>query len=452
MNKVLVANRGEIALRVIRACKELGVKTVAIHSTADNHSLHVKFADEDVCIGGPLPKDSYLNIREILAAAEITNADGIHPGYGFLAENDHFAEVCAENGVEFIGPDAKSIKQLGDKAFAKAAMKEAKVPCIPDSEGVVNTLNEAKKAVETIGYPCILKAVAGGGGRGMRIVLKPEELEKQFNVAKGEAEVCFGNGALYMERFFTDPRHVEIQLLGDKHGNMLYLGERDCSVQRRHQKLIEEAPSPAMNAEMRKALGEAAANGAKAVGYHSAGTMEFLHDRDGKSYFMEMNTRIQVEHCVTEMVTGVDLIQEMIRVARGEELKIKQEDIKINGHSIECRINAEDPSRDFAPSPGKIVSFNVPGGPGVRVDTHCYSGYVIPPYYDSMIAKLIVHAPTRKEAIDRMLRALDEFIIEGIKTTIPLHQKVLTHPKFVEGDFTTKFLEEYPEILEELKH
>tara|TARA_B110000483_G_scaffold237502_1_gene312385 strand:+ start:2675 stop:4024 length:1350 start_codon:yes stop_codon:yes gene_type:complete len=449
MKKVLIANRGEIALRIIRACKELGIKTVAVHSTADDNSLHVKFADEDVCIGPPQPAQSYLNIKQILAAAEITNADGIHPGYGFLAENAHFAEVCAENDIEFIGPAPSAIQNLGDKAFAKNAMNKAGVPCIPDSEGVLTDLEHAIIKGAEIGYPVIVKAVAGGGGRGMRICTDLEDLKKQFPIASTEAEVCFGNSKLYMEKYFTNPRHIEIQLMADKHGNCIYLGERDCSVQRRHQKLIEESPSPAMTDAIRLQLGQDAVKGALAVNYHSAGTMEFLYE-DDKCYFMEMNTRIQVEHPVTEMVTGVDLIQEMLKVANGEVLSIKQEDVVINGHSIECRINAEDPARDFAPSPGIITAFNVPGGPGVRIDTHCYNGYMIPPYYDSMIAKIIVHAPTRKKALARMLRALDEFIIEGVKTTIPLHKRVLNHPKFVEGDFTTKFLEEYPEILEDL--
>jgi acetyl-CoA carboxylase biotin carboxylase subunit len=449
MKKVLIANRGEIALRVIRACKELGIKTVAIHSTADNNSLHVHYADEDVCVGPPLAKDSYLNIKEILAAAEITNADGIHPGYGFMAENAHFAEVCKENGIEFIGPTPKAIQELGEKTFAKAAMKKAGVPCIPDSEGILPTVEAARNKADEIGFPVILKAVAGGGGRGMRVVHSMDDLESQYNLARAESEACFSNGDLYMEKFFTEPRHVEIQLLGDKHGNMVHLGERDCSVQRRHQKLIEESPSPAFSDEMRKELGESAVRGALEVGYHSAGTMEFLHE-DGKNYFMEVNTRIQVEHCVTEEVTGVDLIQEMLRVAQGEKLQFTQEDISLKGHAIECRINAEDPAHDFQPSPGKIEHFSIPGGPGVRVDTHCYPGYVIPPYYDSMIAKVIVHAPTRMQAIARMLRALDEFVVEGIKTTIPLHKKVLEHPVFQSGNFNTKFLEYYPEIIESL--
>jgi acetyl-CoA carboxylase, biotin carboxylase subunit len=449
MKKVLIANRGEIALRVIRACKELGIKTVAVHSMADVNSLHVKYADEDVCIGPPPAKDSYLNIRQLLSAAEITNSDGVHPGYGFLSENSHFAEICKDNAIEFIGPPAECIRNMGDKAMAKAAMKRANVPCIPDSNGILATEADALKMAQTIGYPVILKAVAGGGGRGMRVALNPEDLKKQFVVAATEAKACFSNGALYMEKYFTKPRHIEIQLMGDKHGNVVHLFERDCSVQRRHQKLIEESPSPAFTPEMRAELGKAAADGARALGYYSAGTMEFLHE-DGKSYFMEMNTRIQVEHPVTEMVTGVDLIQEMLRVANGEKLTFCQEELTVNGHSIECRINAEDPARNFTPSPGTITYFHVPGGPGVRVDTHCYQGYQIPPNYDSMIAKLIVHAKDRKQAIQRMLRALDEFVIEGIKTTIPVHKRILKHPVFQSGDFNTKFLEEYPEIFEGL--
>jgi acetyl-CoA carboxylase biotin carboxylase subunit len=451
MKKVLIANRGEIALRIIRACKELGIQTVAVHSTADDNSLHVKYADEDVCIGPPAAKDSYLNINQLMAAAEVTNADGVHPGYGFLAENAHFAEVSAENGLEFIGPAAEAIQNLGDKAFAKEAMDKAGVPCIPDSKGVLPNVEESLKMAESIGYPVIIKAVAGGGGRGMRVCKDSQELTKQFPIASAEALACFSNGGMYMEKFFTNPRHIEIQLLGDKQGNVLYLGERDCSIQRRHQKLIEESPSPVFTPDMRRKLGEEAVRGAKAVGYYSAGTMEFLYEND-QCYFMEMNTRIQVEHCVTEEVTGKDLIQGMLKVAQGETLEYTQDDISINGHSIECRINAEDPAKDFAPSPGEIQHFNVPGGPGVRVDTHCYSGYKIPPFYDSMIAKLIVHAETRAKAIDKMLLALDEFVIVGVKTTIPLHKKVLSHPDFRSGNFTTKFLEDHAYILEDLKN
>ncbi len=447
MKKVLIANRGEIALRIIRACKEKGIKTVAVHSTADNNSLHVKYADEDVCIGPPNSTNSYLNIRQILSAAEITNADAIHPGYGFLAENAHFAEVCEENELEFIGPAPSAISSLGDKAFAKDAMNKAGVPCIPDSGGVLKDLEDALTNADEIGYPVIVKAVAGGGGRGMRVCLNESELRKNFSIASTEALTCFANGSLYMEKFFTQPRHIEIQLLADKHGNVVHLGERDCSIQRRHQKLIEESPSPALTNEIRAQFGRDAVLGAKSVNYHSAGTMEFLYE-DDKYYFMEMNTRIQVEHPVSEEVTGIDLIAGMLDVAAGKKLEFTQEDISVKGHSIECRVNAEDPARDFAPSPGKIEHFNVPGGKGVRVDTHCYNGYSIPPYYDSMIAKVIVHAETRELAIKRMLRALDEFVIVGIKTTIPLLTRVLNHPKFVEGDFNTKFLEIYPELLE----
>ena len=447
MKKVLIANRGEIALRIIRACKERGISTVAVHSTADDNSLHVKYADEDVCIGPPNSTNSYLNVRQILAAAEITNADAIHPGYGFLAENADFADICAENGIEFIGPAGDAIRNLGDKAFAKAAMKKAGVPCIPDSEGVLTDLEHAIEKGREIGYPVIVKAVAGGGGRGMRVATDEEDLKVQFPIASGEAVSCFGNGNLYMEKFFTAPRHIEIQLIADKSGNVVHLGERDCSIQRRHQKLIEESPSPAITPEVRAQFGRDAVLGAKSVNYHSAGTMEFLYEND-KYYFMEMNTRIQVEHPVSEMVTGKDLIAQMLDVAAGEDLPYAQEDIEVKGHSIECRINAEDPARNFAPCPGKIEQFNVPGGLGVRVETHCYTGYSIPPFYDSMIAKVIVHADTREEAIIRMLRCLEEFVIVGIKTTIPLLMRVLKHPKFKEGDFNTKFLEVYPELLE----
>ncbi len=447
--KILIANRGEIALRVIRSCKELGIKTVAVHSTADNHSLHVHFADEDICIGPPNSKLSYLNMKQILAAAELTNADAIHPGYGFLSENAKFAEMCEENRMTFIGPSPASIRSMGDKASAKATMKAAGVPCIPGSEGLVANLNEAMRAAKVVGYPVIVKATAGGGGRGMRVALNEEELNKLYPVAQAEALACFGNGSLYLERYFTEPRHVEIQLMGDKHGNMVYLGERDCSIQRRHQKLIEESPSPAVTPEVREKMGKVAVAGAKGAGYHNAGTIEFLFDKDSSFYFMEMNTRIQVEHPVTEMVTGVDLVRAQILVAAGEKLEFSQKSIMMAGHSIECRINAEDPWNDFRPSPGTISDFHLPGGMGVRVDTHCYSGYDVPPNYDSMIAKLIVHAPTREGAIARMLRALDEFVIVGIKTTIPLHKRILQHPLFVKGQYTTKFLEQHPELLVE---
>lgn len=446
--KILIANRGEIALRIIRTCKEMGVKTVAVHSTADAESLHVHFADEDICIGPPSSKQSYLNMRQIIAAAELSNADAIHPGYGFLSENAKFAEMVDDNKIVFIGPTPNAIRSMGDKAEAKATMKKAQVPTIPGSDGIIHTLEEALSNAEKIGYPVIVKATAGGGGRGMRVCLNKAELERNFPVATSEALSCFGNGAVYMERYFTEPRHVEIQLIGDKHGNMVYLGERDCSVQRRHQKLIEESPSPAVTPEIRAKMGEAAVKGASSCGYYNAGTIEFLFDaKDSSFYFMEMNTRIQVEHPVTEMVTGVDLIRSQVQVAAGEKLPYTQKDIQFRGHSIECRINAEDPFNDFKPSPGKITDFHLPGGLGVRVDTHCYSGYQVPPNYDSMIAKLIVHAPTRNEAIARMLRALDEFVILGVKTTIPLHKRVLQHPRFIKGDYSTKFLEQHPELM-----
>jgi len=445
--KILIANRGEIALRVIRTCKEMGIATVAVHSTADAHSMHVYQAEEDICIGPPSSKQSYLNMRQILSAAELTNADAIHPGYGFLSENARFAEVCRDNKIVFIGPDPDVISKLGDKAEAKATMRAAKVPTIPGSLGVVATLEDALREAKAVGYPVIVKASAGGGGRGMRMARNEDELKQLYPVAASEALSVFGNGDLYLERFFTEPRHVEIQLIGDMHGNMVHLGERDCSVQRRHQKLIEESPSPAVTPEIREKMGQIAVKGAKEAGYYNAGTIEFLYDKDNSFYFMEMNTRIQVEHPVTEAVTGIDLIRAQIMVAAGEKLPFTQKDVKFEGHSIECRINAEDPWNDFRPSPGTLQTFHLPGGPGVRVDTHCYSGYSVPPHYDSMIAKLIVHAPTRKEAIARMLRALDEFVIEGVKTTIPLHKRILQHPKFVKGDFTTKFLEENPELL-----
>ncbi len=447
--KILIANRGEIALRVIRTCKELGIKTVAVHSTADNHSLHVHFADEDICIGPPNSKLSYLNMKQILAAAELTNADAIHPGYGFLSENAKFAEMCGENRMTFIGPSPDSIRSMGDKSSAKAAMKAAGVPCIPGSEGLVATLKDAVAAANVVGYPVIVKATAGGGGRGMRVALNEEELKKLYPVAASEALANFGNGSLYLERYFTEPRHVEIQLMGDKHGNMVYLGERDCSIQRRHQKLIEESPSPAVSPEVREKMGKVAVAGAKGAGYYNAGTIEFLFDKDSSFYFMEMNTRIQVEHPVTEAVTGIDLVRAQILVAAGEKLEFSQKSITMAGHSIECRINAEDPWNDFRPCPGTITDFHLPGGMGVRVDTHCYSGYEVPPNYDSMIAKLIVHAPTREMAIARMLRALDEFVIMGIKTTIPLHKRILQHALFVKGQYTTKFLEQHPELLVE---
>ena len=445
--KILIANRGEIALRVIRSCKELGIKTVAVHSTADNHSLHVHFADEDICIGPPNSKQSYLNMKQILAAAELTNADAIHPGYGFLSENAKFAEMCEENRMTFIGPSPAAIRAMGDKSQAKATMKAAGVPTIPGSDGLVHNLKEAISAAKAVGYPVIVKATAGGGGRGMRVALNEEELTKLYPVASAEALACFGNGSVYLERYFTEPRHIEIQLMGDRHGNMTYLGERDCSIQRRHQKLIEESPSPAVSPEVREKMGKVAVAGAKGAGYYNAGTIEFLFDKDQSFYFMEMNTRIQVEHPVTEAVTGIDLVRAQILIAAGEKLEFSQKSIMMAGHSIECRINAEDPYNDFRPCPGTITDFHLPGGMGVRVDTHCYSGYEVPPNYDSMIAKLIVHAPTREGAIARMLRALDEFVIVGIKTTIPLHKRILQHPLFVKGQYSTKFLEQHPELL-----
>jgi acetyl-CoA carboxylase biotin carboxylase subunit len=447
-NKILIANRGEIALRVIRTCKEMGISTVAVHSSADTHSLHVHQADEDICIGPPNSKQSYLNMKQILAAAELTNADAVHPGYGFLSENSKFAEMCRENRLVFIGPPPEVIRSMGDKIEAKSTMRKSGVPTIPGSEGLVATLEDAEAAAKQVGFPVIVKAAAGGGGRGMRVARDLQELRKIYPVATSEAQACFGRGDLYLERFFTEPRHVEIQLLGDMHGNMVHLGERDCSVQRRHQKLIEESPSPAVTPEIRKRMGEVAARGALEAGYFNAGTIEFLYDK-GEFFFMEMNTRIQVEHPVTECVTGVDLVRAQIRVAAGEKLPFVQKDVRFEGHAIECRINAEDPFDDFKPSPGTLISFHLPGGLGVRIDTHCYAGYTVPPNYDSMIAKLIVHAPTRAEAIARMLRALNEFVIEGVKTTIPLHRRILAHPRFAKGDYSTKFLEQHPELLRE---
>ena len=447
--KILIANRGEIALRIIRSCKELGIRTVAVHSSADTHSLHVHFADEDICIGPPSSKASYLNMKQILSAAELTNADAIHPGYGFLSENAKFAEMCQENRMVFIGPSPESISGMGDKAQAKATMKKAGVPTIPGSDGLVASLKDALVAAQAVGYPVIIKATAGGGGRGMRVATSEEELKKVFPVASSEAQSVFGNGAMYLERYFTEPRHVEIQLMGDRHGNMVYLGERDCSIQRRHQKLIEESPSPAVTPEVRQKMGKTAVAGALQGGYYNAGTIEFLFDKDESFYFMEMNTRIQVEHPVTEAITGIDLVRAQIKVAAGEKLEFSQKSILLAGHAIECRINAEDPFNDFRPSPGTITDFHLPGGMGVRVDTHCYSGYDVPPNYDSMIAKLIVHAPTREYAIARMLRALDEFVIVGVKTTIPLHKRILQHPLFAKGQYTTKFLEQHPELLVE---
>ena len=442
--KVLIANRGEIALRVIRACKELGLKTVAVCSTADRDSLHVKFADESVCIGPPPSAESYLVPKSLIAAAEITDADAIHPGYGFLAENADFAQICIDHNIVWLGPAPSVIERMGNKSEAKRTMQAAGCPVIPGSDGPVASAADARSLAEEIRLPVMIKAVAGGGGRGMRLVQRMENLESAFEMARAEAEASFNNGDLYIEKAIIEPRHIEIQILGDGQGNCIHLGERDCSTQRRHQKLIEESPSPAVNADLRRKMGSVAANAAAAVGYASAGTMEFLVDRESNFYFMEMNTRIQVEHPVTEMVTGVDLVKEQLRVALGETL-MKQSDITFSGHAIECRINAEDSTRSFMPSPGRITALNIPGGPGVRVDTHVYQGYSIPPYYDSLIAKLIAHGRNREEAIARMRRALDEFIVEGVKTTIPFHKTVLETEAFVTGNVHTKWIEDLME-------
>ena len=441
--KILIANRGEIALRIIRACKELDIETVAVYSEADVDSLHVHFADEAVCIGPAPGHLSYLNIPHLISAAEITNSEAIHPGYGFLAESAHFAEICESCDIKFIGPDPHVITKMGDKAFAKDSMKKAGVPVIPGSNGVVKDVDSALNIVKEIGFPVIIKASAGGGGRGMRVVRSENELGNAFNAAGSEAESAFKNPSLYIEKFFENPRHIEIQLLGDNFGNVISLGERECSIQRKHQKLIEESPSPAVTQAIRNKMNAAAINGAEGVGYNSAGTIEFLMDETGHFYFMEMNTRIQVEHPVSEFVFGIDLIKEQIRVASNEKLDVKMKDYKLRGHAIECRINAEDPRKDFRPSPGKITSFHVPGGLGVRVDTHAYDQYVIPSHYDSLVAKLITHGKDREEAIVRMLRALDEFIIEGVSTTIPLHKKILNDEAFRKADFNTKFLETF---------
>lgn len=437
--KILIANRGEIALRVIRTCKEMGIKTVAVYSTADENSLHVKFADEAVCIGPPASKDSYLKIPAILSAAEITNAEAIHPGYGFLAENAEFSRICSEHALKFIGPSPEMISTMGDKATAKATMIKNSVPVVPGSDGVVDNLQDAQKIAGEIGYPVIIKATAGGGGRGMRVVHKPEDFKNSYSTCKNEAEAAFGNPGVYIEKFIVNPRHIEIQILGDQHGNVVHLGERECSLQRRHQKILEEAPSPVMTPEVREKMGNAAVNAGKAINYEGAGTVEFIVDKDLNFYFMEMNTRIQVEHPVTEEITFTDLVKEQIIAASGGKITTKP--YKMRGHAIECRINAEDPGKNFRPSAGTITTFNIPGGRSVRVDTHAYSGYTIPPYYDSMIAKLIVSAPTREEAIQRMKRALEEFVIEGVKTTIPYHLQLMNDPGFMKGEFNTQYLE-----------
>ena len=440
-SKILIANRGEIALRIIRACRELGISTVAVFSEADRYSLHVRFADEAICIGPPSSKESYLNIPRILAAAEVTSADAIHPGYGFLAENAQFAEICLTSGLQFIGPRPEMITAMGDKSLAKETMRKAGVPVVPGSDGVLKSVDDAKRLAHEIGMPVIIKASAGGGGRGMRIVRNESEVENSYQTARNEAEAAFGNPDVYMEKYLEEPRHVEIQVLGDTYGNVIHLGERDCSVQRRHQKLIEESPSPAVNAELREKMGAAAVKGAKSVKYLGAGTIEFLLDKAGNFYFMEMNTRIQVEHPVTEFVTGYDLIKAQIEVAAGKRLSKKK--VKFQGHAIECRINAEDPDHDFRPSPGKITSLHFGGGPGIRIDSHIYSGYQIPPYYDSLVAKIIVHANTRVEAITKMQHALEECIIEGIHTTIPFQRRVMQSEKFRSGVFDTKFIDTF---------
>ncbi|WP_439506997.1 acetyl-CoA carboxylase biotin carboxylase subunit [Sediminibacterium sp.] len=439
--KILIANRGEIALRVIRTCREMGIKTVAVYSTADRESLHVKFADEAVCIGKPQSSDSYLNIAHIMAAAEITNADAIHPGYGFLAENARFSQICADHGIKFIGPTPDMINKMGDKITAKETMIRAGVPVVPGGEGLLESIEQTKSLAKEVGYPVILKATAGGGGKGMRVVWSEEEIEKAYTTAKMEAAASFKNDGIYMEKFVEEPRHIEIQVAGDQYGNVCHLSERDCSIQRRHQKLVEESPSPFMTADLRAKMGEAAIKAASAINYESVGTIEFLVDKHRNFYFMEMNTRIQVEHCVTEEVVSFDLIKEQIKIAMGE--KISGRNYEPTMHAIECRINAEDPYNDFRPSPGKITNLFTPGGHGVRVDSHVYAGYVIPPYYDSMIGKLITVAQTREEAIDTMYRALSEYVIEGVKTTIPFHLQLMQNEDFRKGNFTTKFLESF---------
>ncbi|MEI6703202.1 MAG: acetyl-CoA carboxylase biotin carboxylase subunit [Deltaproteobacteria bacterium] len=439
-HKVLIANRGEIAVRVIRACKELGIKTVAVYSQADSHSLHVKLADESVCIGPPPSIKSYLNINAIISAAELTDAEAIHPGYGFLSENANFAEVCEKCGITFIGPTAESMRIMGDKISARQAVIKQGVPILPGTKEGVHSVEDAVKVAKEIGFPVIIKATAGGGGRGMKIVHSQAALPNAFATARAEAQSGFGNPEVYIEKYCEQPRHVEIQIMADKHGNVIHLGERDCSIQRRHQKLIEEAPSTVVTPEIRKAMGDAAVRAAKAVGYNSVGTIEFLVDKNNNFFFMEMNTRVQVEHPVTEMVTGVDIVREQIRSAAGLPLRYKQEDIHIRGHSIECRINAEDPFK-FTPCPGKITAYHPPGGLGVRVDSFVYDQYSVVPHYDSLIGKLIVHADTREEAIKRMARALDEYIVEGIKTTIFFHKRIMAHKDFIEGNIDTSFLE-----------
>ncbi|MCB9224619.1 MAG: acetyl-CoA carboxylase biotin carboxylase subunit [Crocinitomicaceae bacterium] len=439
--KILVANRGEIALRVIRTCKEMGIRTVAVYSTADRDSLHVRFADEAVCIGPPQSAHSYLDIPKLIAACEITNADAVHPGYGFLSENANFSRICAENGIKFIGASPEMIESMGDKATAKATMEKAGVPCIPGSKGLLKDLADAKETAKVVKYPIMLKATAGGGGKGMRVVWKEEELEAAWNSARQEAGAAFGNDGMYMEKFIEEPRHIEIQVAGDKYGNACHLSERDCSIQRRHQKLVEEVPSPFMTDKLRKAMGRAAIKAVKAIKYEGVGTVEFLVDKHRNFYFMEMNTRIQVEHTITEEVINYDLIKEQIKLAAGDKIEGKEYFPQL--HAIQCRINAEDPYNDFRPCPGKITDYHQPGGHGIRIDTHVYAGYVIPPYYDSMISKLITVAQSREEAITKMERALEEYYIDGIKTTIPFHQQLMKDKNFREGNFTTKFMETF---------
>ncbi|HET6230144.1 MAG TPA: acetyl-CoA carboxylase biotin carboxylase subunit [Longimicrobiaceae bacterium] len=438
--KILIANRGEIALRVIRACKEMGIRTVAVFSEADRESLHVRFADEDVCIGPPQARESYLNIPRIIAAAEVTGADAIHPGYGFLAENAEFSEICQRSELTFIGPTPQQIRTMGDKAAARRTMREVGVPIVPGTDAIADP-DEALAEARQIGFPVLIKAAAGGGGKGMRVAADADDFVRQFTMARNEAAAAFGDDSVYVEKYLARPRHIEFQILGDQHGRVIHLGERDCSVQRRHQKLIEEAPSPALTPELRAAMGEAAVRGAAAIGYVGAGTIEMLLNDDGSYYFMEMNTRIQVEHPVTEMVTGFDLVKEQIRAAAGLPLSVPEKEIGLRGHAIECRINAEDPARNFAPSPGQITTFHPPGGPGVRLDTHVYAGYRVPQYYDSLLAKLIVHGSTRAEAIARMRHSLASFVVEGVHTTIPFLISVMDHPAFIAGEVDTKFLE-----------
>jgi acetyl-CoA carboxylase biotin carboxylase subunit len=442
IGKVLIANRGEIALRILRSCRELGIGTVAVYSTVDRTALHVQLADEAVCVGEGPSNKSYLNIPNILAAATSRGVDAIHPGYGFLAENDRFAEMCRDHGITFIGPSPHAIRSMGDKSTAKSTMQTVGVPTVPGSEGLLPNPEAAAELAATMGYPVMIKATAGGGGRGMRLVPSPDQLVKLYKAAQGEADAAFGNPGLYMEKFIDRPRHVEVQILADRHGNVVHLGERDCSIQRRHQKLLEEAPSPALDPELRRRMGEAAVAAARSINYEGAGTVEFLLDRSGGFYFMEMNTRIQVEHPVTEMVTGIDLIAEQLRIAGGEPISVRQEDIQMNGHAIECRINAEDAQHNFRPAPGRITGWLPPGGPGVRVDSHVYTGYDIPPFYDSLIGKLIIWAPNRPAALERMKRALNECAITGIPTTVDFHLRMLDRPEFQRGDVHTKFVEE----------